>query len=69
MDKITLRIEQLCDGLNMDFIDPVIKHCILFLGNRFLFFISFQLKVIIAQQLIKYNNYNNKKFISLNNSS
>lgn len=24
MDKITLRIEQLCDGLNMDFIDPVI---------------------------------------------
>ena len=24
MDKITTRIEQLCDGLNMDFIDPVI---------------------------------------------
>lgn len=24
MDKITLRIEQLCEGLNMDFIDPVI---------------------------------------------
>jgi ribonucleoside-diphosphate reductase subunit M1 len=24
MDKITMRIEQLCDGLNMDFIDPVI---------------------------------------------
>ncbi|XP_015378060.1 PREDICTED: ribonucleoside-diphosphate reductase large subunit-like [Diuraphis noxia] len=47
MDKITLRIEQLCDGLNMDFIDPVIKHFILLLGNGFLFFISFQLKVII----------------------
>lgn len=24
MDKITSRIEKLCDGLNMDFIDPVI---------------------------------------------
>jgi len=24
MDKITMRIEQLCHGLNMDFIDPVI---------------------------------------------
>lgn len=24
MDKITLRIEQLCEGLNMDFIDPVV---------------------------------------------
>jgi len=24
MDKITLRIEQLCEGLNMDYIDPVI---------------------------------------------
>lgn len=26
MDKITSRIEKLCDGLNMDFIDPVIKY-------------------------------------------
>lgn len=29
MDKITSRIENLCDGLNMDFIDPVIKYLIL----------------------------------------
>lgn len=25
MDKITSRIQNLCDGLNMDFIDPVIQ--------------------------------------------
>lgn len=53
MDKITLRIEQLCDGLNMDFIDPVKKHFLFLLENRF-FFISFQPKVIIAHQLIEY---------------
>lgn len=27
MDKITSRIEKLCHGLNMDFIDPVIITC------------------------------------------
>jgi len=33
MDKITMRIEQLCDGLNMDFIDPVIWYFILLFYN------------------------------------
>lgn len=54
MDKITSRIENLCDGLNMDFIDPVIKHLILLikliiLGFFFLFgFIKLANKYLIS---------------------